>query len=93
MEPVIKPQGPPIDPDMIEVKCKTEIGCEPVDLVAIEVFEIHHGGPEIGCSYGYNQCIVDCVDSIIGILKLVSLEEGVHKDKNLKEGGCKDERD
>jgi len=35
MEPIIKPEGGTIDPDMIEMKCKTEGGGKPVDLIAL----------------------------------------------------------
>jgi hypothetical protein len=78
---------------MIKVERKTEIGRIPVRIIAIEVFEICHGGPEIGCCHGDNQCIVNRMHGVIRILKLVSLEEGVHEHEDLKEGGGKDKRD
>ena len=93
MEPVIESEGGTVDPDMIEVKCKTEVGREPVGLIAIEVFKICHGGPEIGRSDGDNQCIMDGVDRIVGILELVSLEERIHEHEGLEKGGRKQERD
>ena len=71
MEPVIEAERTIVDPDVIEMEGKTEIGRCPVRLIQSKIIELRKGQPNIGCREEHDQSIVGCMNGIVGILELV----------------------
>ena len=91
MEPIVETERMVVDPYVIEVEGETEIGRCPVRFEGSQIRELRKGQPEIGCREDHNQSIVNCMDSVIGILELVVAQSSVHKYEGLKKGGGEDE--
>lgn len=86
MEPVIEAKRGAVDPNMIEMKRETEVSRSPIGIIVVQVFEIRQGDPEIRSGQCDDQCIVNRVHGVVGILELVASEGRVHENKCLKEG-------